>query len=71
MTYTTEQLNDLRQRVLAGQDVSVEEYSALIQSLRQRRMGDVEKAAEKKATTKRAPAAAKTPVELPDLLKDL
>lgn len=70
MTYTHEQLNDLRQRVLAGQDVSVEEYAALIQSLRQRRSGDVERAQEK-AATKRAPKASKPEVELPDLLKDL
>lgn len=63
MPYTHEQLNDLRQRVLAGQDVSVEEYAALIQSLRSRRAGDVEKAATKKP--------AKPVVELPDLLKDL
>lgn len=64
MPYTHEQLNDLRQRVLAGQDVSVEEYAALIQSLRSRRAGDVEKA----ATAKKS---AKPVVELPDLLKDL
>lgn len=68
MTHTHEQLNDLRQRVLAGQDVSVEEYAALIQSLRARRSGDVEKSAEKKAAAGRAP---KPVVELPDALKDL
>jgi hypothetical protein len=68
VTYTHEQLNDLRQRVLAGQDVSIEEYAAIIQSLRARRTGDVEAAVAKKASRTKSP---KADVELPDLLKDL
>lgn len=68
-----DQLNDLRRRVLAGEDVSKEEYAALIQSLRQRRSGDVAASAEKKATAakKTSTKEAKPAVELPDLLKDL
>ena len=61
-------LNDLRARVLAGQDVSVEEYRALIQAKRSQRTGDVTAAATKKAAAGTAP---KPQVELPDSLKDL
>lgn len=64
----TEALNDLRRRVLAGEDVSVEEYAALIQSLRARRAGDVAAFAEKKSSKKKSSSPA---VELPDILKDL
>lgn len=68
MTLTHEALNDLRNRVLSGQDVSVEEYAALINAQRQKRTGDVTAAAVKKAATGRAP---KPVVELPDAFKDL
>jgi hypothetical protein len=73
MSLTHEALNDLRSRVLAGQDVSVEEYALLIASLRERRSGDVAASAAKKAasSTSTSTKAPKTPVELPDLLKDL
>lgn len=64
----TEALNDLRRRVLAGEDVPVEEYAALIQSLRARRAGDVAASAEKKSSKKKSSSPA---VELPDILKDL
>ncbi len=67
---TPEQLNDLRQRVLAGQEVSVDEYRTLIMSLRAQRSGDIEKAATKTPTAKRA-LTPKTPVALPDILSDL
>lgn len=67
---TPEQLNDLRQRVLAGQDVAVDEYRTLIMSLRQQRSGDIEKAATRTPTAKRA-LTPKTPVELPDIFDDL
>jgi hypothetical protein len=66
-----EKMNDLRSRVLAGQDVSVEEYAALIASLRERRSGDVVASAAKKAAATKAPKADKPTVTLPDLLKDL
>jgi hypothetical protein len=69
MTLPQDQLNDLRQRVLAGQDVSVEEYHILISSLRQRRSGDVTASAEKKAA--HATKSAKPTVELPDIFSDL
>jgi hypothetical protein len=69
---TPEQLNDLRQRVLAGQDVSIEEYALLIQSLRARRSGEVTASAERKAAASKSPAKpAKAPVALPDILADL
>lgn len=67
---TPEQLNDLRARVLAGQDVSVDEYRTLIMSLRQQRSGDIERAQVKSPTAKRA-LTPKVAVELPDILKDL
>lgn len=70
-TATPEQLNDLRQRVLAGQDVSVEEYRILLSSLRAVRSGDIERG----NTTKRAGTAkALTPkatVALPSIFDDL
>jgi hypothetical protein len=66
--YSPEQLNDLRQKVLAGQDVSVEEYAAIITSLRQKRTGDV--AAAHEAKVKKTPTS-KTPVELPEIFNDL
>jgi hypothetical protein len=68
MHLTHEALNDLRSRVLAGEDVSVEEYTTLISSLRQKRTGDVVAAAVKKSA---ATKPTKPQVELPDLLKDL
>lgn len=68
MTYTHEQLNDLRQRVLAGQDVPVEDYAALIQSLRQRRTGEVAASAARNPAAKKS---AKPEVTLPDCLSDL
>lgn len=70
LSTTPEQLNDLRARVLAGQDVSVDEYRTLIISLRAQRSGDIEKAATKSPTAKRA-LTPKAPVELPDFLSDL
>jgi len=69
MTLTHEALNDLRSRVLAGADVSVEEYAALIATLRAKRTGDVQEAATRKASAKSGAKA--PPVELPDSLKDI
>ena len=71
MSLTHEALNDLRSRVLNGEDVSVEEYAALIAAQRAIRAGAVTSAAEKKAATTKAPKATKAPVDLPDILKDI
>lgn len=73
MPLTHEALNDLRARVLAGEDVSVEEYAELINTQRIIRAGAVTDAAAKKAATpaKKSTASSKAPVDLPDLLKDL
>lgn len=64
-----ERLNDLRQRVLAGEDVSTDEYKEIIQSLRSKRTGDITASAEKKATKAKAEKAA--PVDLDTLLGGL
>lgn len=64
-----ERLNDLRQRVLAGEDVSMDEYREIIQSLRAKRSGDITDAAVKKAT--KAKAEAKPAVDLDTLLGGL
>jgi hypothetical protein len=42
-----DRLNDLRSRVLAGEKISTEEYRLVIESLRSKRTGDLEKASEK------------------------
>ena len=68
--YTAEQLNDLRQRVLAGEEFSAEEYRKIIRSYRASRETAVEKAAPKV----QARAAAKekaAPVDLQVLLGNL
>ena len=62
-----ERLNDLRQRVLAGEDVTIEEYTEIIQSLRAKRNGDLVASAEKKAATK----AKAAPIDLDALLGGL
>lgn len=67
-TNEADRLNDLRQRVLAGEDVSADEYKEIIQSLRNKRLGDLQVSAEKKAKTK---AEAKPPVNLDELLGGL
>lgn len=68
MPTEAERLNDLRQRVLAGEDVSTDEYREIIQSLRSKRMGDLQESAEKKAKAK---TETKPPVNLDDLLGGL
>ena len=65
-----ETINDLRQRVLAGQEVSVDEYRTLITSLRAQRSGDISSAESRSPTAKRA-LTPKAPVVLPDFLSDL
>lgn len=65
----SERLNDLRQRVLAGEDVSLDEYREIIQSLRAKRSGDITDAAVKKAT--KAKTEAKPAVDLDTLLGGL
>lgn len=64
-----ERLNDLRQRVLAGEDVSVDEYREIIQSLRNKRMGDLQESSAKK--TAKAKDTAKPAVDLDTLLGGL
>ena len=64
-----ERLNDLRQRVLAGEDVSLEEYREIIHSLRAKRTGDLVDSAAKKAA--KAKDSAKPTVDLDTLLGGL
>ena len=64
---TAEQLNDLRARVLAGEEFKAEEYSRIIAAYRAHRMGAVAAAAPK--TKAKAAASAKAaPVDLNTLL---
>ena len=64
---TAEQLNDLRARVLAGEEFKAEEYSRIIAAYRAHRMGAVAAAAPK--TKAKAAASVKAaPVDLNTLL---
>jgi len=65
----SERLNDLRQKVLAGEEVSLDEYKEIIQSLRSKRTGDLVDSAAKKAT--KAKAEKTPPVDLDTLLGGL
>jgi hypothetical protein len=68
---TSEQLNDLRARVLAGQEVSVDEYRILITSLRAQRSGDLERGNAAKRAGAPKSLTPKAKVELPSLFDDL
>lgn len=64
---TAEELNDLRKRVLAGEEFPAEEYRKIIQAYRANRLGAVDAAAPK-AKAKGKAAAAATPQSLENLL---
>ena len=67
---TVEELNDLRQRVLAGEEFPVEEYREILRSYRAARLAGVTAAAQK--TKAKAEAATKAaPVDLNVLLGSL
>lgn len=61
---TAEQLNDLRARIAAGEDVSKEEVAQAVQELRSQRMSGV-------SSAKSAAAKPKKDVGLPEDLNDL
>jgi len=68
--HTVEQLNDLRTRVLAGEEFSAEEYGAIIRAYRANRLAAVSTSAPKT----KAAAAAKTksaPQDLASLMNTL
>lgn len=65
---TPERLNDLRKRVLAGDDVSVDEYRELIAALRQKRSGDLADASASGRPRKMTP---RSKAILPDILQDI
>lgn len=67
---TAEQLNDLRARVLAGEEFNAAEYSRIIAAYRSHRMGAVAAAAPK-AKAKAASKSAAAPVDLNTLLGGL
>lgn len=67
---TAEQLNDLRARVLAGEEFNAAEYSRIIAAYRAHRMGAVAAAAPK-AKAKAASSAKAAPVDLNTLLGGL
>lgn len=67
---TAEELNDLRQRVLAGEEFPPDEYRKIIQAYRANRAAGVQAAAPKTKAKAEAKAAA-APVDLNALLGDL
>lgn len=67
---TVEELNDLRKRVLAGEEFPAEEYRKIIAAYRANRLGEIAAAAPKvKARTEAGKKAA--PVDLSTLLGDI
>lgn len=67
---TPEELNDLRVRVLAGEEFPTEEYRRIIQSYRANRLNAVSNAAPK-AKAKAAAATKAAPADLNSLLTGL
>jgi len=67
---TVEELNDLRQRVLAGEEFSSEEYSKIIQAYRANRLAAVGASAVK-TRTKAAASAKAAPQDLATLMNTL
>lgn len=70
LAVTPENLNDLRQRVLAGEDFPAEEYRAILQGYRALRLQGMP-AAHEKAKAKTAAAAKAAPVDLSVLMAGL
>jgi hypothetical protein len=67
---TAEELNDLRKRVLAGEEFPAEEYRKIIQAYRANRLGAVASSAPK--TKAKAAATAKAaPQDLATLMQNL
>ena len=64
---TPEQINDLRKRVLAGEDVSPDEYREIIQAYRAQRLGAVTASAPK-TTAPAASAKSAAPIDLNALM---
>lgn len=67
---TAEELNDLRKRVLSGEEFPAEEYRKIIQAYRANRLGTVTAAAPK-AKAKAAASAKATPQDLASLMGSL
>lgn len=67
---TAEELNDLRQRVLAGEEFPAEEYRKIIQAYRANRLGAVAAAAPK-TKAKAASSAKAAPQDLATLMQNL
>ena len=67
---TAEEINDLRKRILNGEDVSADEYREIIRSYRAQRLGAVTASAP--ATKARAASkAANAPVDLSSLMASI
>lgn len=67
---TAEELNDLRKRVLAGEEFPAEEYRKIIQAYRANRLGAVAASAPK-TKAKAATAAKAAPQDLATLMQNL
>lgn len=65
-----QQLNDYRQRILAGEDIPVDEYTEIIRNYRLTR-GAAVAAAAPKTKAKAAAAAASTPRDLSTMMAQL
>lgn len=66
----SDKLNDLRQRVLAGEELSTAEYSQVLQAYRAQRLGAGAASAEK-TRAKVASAAKAAPVDLNTLMASI
>ena len=66
-----DEINDLRRRALAGEKITLSEYSAFIKAFRQRRAETIKKKAEKPLKPSKPEKPSKPKVELPDFFKDL
>lgn len=69
-THTVEELNDLRKRVLSGEEFPAEEYKRIIQAYRANRSAGVAAAAPK-AKAKAAASAKAAPQDLATLMGNL
>ena len=67
---TAEEINDLRKRILNGEDVSADEYREIIRSYRAQRLGAVTASAPA-AKAKAASGKASAPVDLSTLMASI
>lgn len=64
-------LNDLRQRVLAGQELTLAEYRAVLDAKRDKRQAAAEAAVQKKSKAKKGPSKVMSLEEMDALLNKI